>query len=1098
MKKRLTYILFILLAILAISTYSLAEQGPLQHAWFNFDGQWLPDVEPSKIGPNNFRTYQNFRPVPGGIEGVQGDTKINTTAITTYQDIENAHHFNKDQPPESHVITIAGDSGVSYVYDNTTAIPSQGDFSSTTLYAIDTSALQVRMSDAPNGHITVLDGKESLIWGGDEMPVAAFFTSESAVTDDTINARDYTSQVNNNLSTADEVAIIGGGNDDETKSLLHFDGIDGSQTFTESASGTTETRTWNVDTTAQIDTDQKKFGTAAGFFDGGTSIYAADSVDWHPANGDGSGNTFYTIDLWFRSSVDDPSKSYGIFNQYANAGDDHHYVFISSSANQIKWEYRNGGVIQQTITAETDPLWEKNKWHHLALINGWGGVLNQYAITLDGVVDVIDSDATTLIKIDSNIEIGVYTDIFSGASNFFTGWIDEFRITRGKARWTSNFNPPARPYSAEANNWVVFTNRPISGISHYVVNGNTLSGQTVTYTYWNGSSWSGVSVIAGSGATNDPTFGLSQSGKITWASTVDTAKPKYLEGKLFYAYQGELSDGEATIFNITVDAPMQPIVDLWDGVFRQPISFQTIDSSGTSDWTREVKEGSSRIFPIGAQMGGITSSDQTIIIFDDRMQAVRFQFLEINETATPDLSGASVGYWNGSDYADQSSQYDQTTQDGVPLNKTGTISWQPPNREEEFKQTLYGVEGYAYRFVWNGTLDSAGDASATLIDLVFGIPAPIKVRPFKFAMVYKKRLLLAGYTEGNKGNRIDYSVTNTTEAWNGLESSMDGIQSIDVGGNEDLTAGVQIYNRYGSNIITGLVLLKKTQTYFLIGDGPTGDNKFKVLPISNNIGCPAPLTLATAEISYEVAESQATRNLAMWLSYSGPMLFDGAVIIPLGGIDSFFDPADVNYVGAVNIENAVGWYDITYKEYNLRVGAKWFVFSFIEKKWFEKYTPTMPTVGFQVADVNGSKYTYSGVTTGFLMRQENGTTWAETGNGIEQIIRTGDFFPVFDKNGQFDPWYTTRLRRLKVGYRVMSENVTLDINYYLNSSVTPTALSGVPLSSGDNTYNRNTQALNLLGWQHGLEFKATTSSTDKGARLQGYGYQYWIEREDEN
>jgi hypothetical protein len=30
----------------------------------------------------------------------------------------------------------------------------------------------------------------------------------------------------------------------------------------------------------------------------------------------------------------------------------------------------------------------------------------------------------------------------------FNGWLDEFRISKGIARWTSNFTPPTAPYDS--------------------------------------------------------------------------------------------------------------------------------------------------------------------------------------------------------------------------------------------------------------------------------------------------------------------------------------------------------------------------------------------------------------------------------------------------------------------------------------------------------------------------------------------------------------------------------------------------------------------------------------------------------------------------
>jgi len=322
---------------------------------------------------------------------------------------------------------------------------------------------------------------------------------------------------------------------------------------------------------------------------------------------------------------------------------------------------------------------------------------------------------------------------------------------------------------------------------------------------------------------------------------------------------------------------------------------------------------------------------------------------------------------------------------------------------------------------------------------------------------------------------------------------MDGLQSIRVKGNEELTAGKQLYNQYGNKLITLAVLYKQSKMFALIGDGPTGDDKFKILPISENIGCPAPLTLVSVEVGY-AAQGQPARNIHLFLSYAGPYRFEGTAPAPIHGIDSYFDPNHANYVGAANIENAHGWYDRTYKEYNLRVSTHWFVYSLIQEKWFPKYSPTMPTVGFSVTDTNGSSYIYSGTTTGLVMRQEYGTTWGETGTGIEQIARTGDFYP--ENN---DPWWWTELLRYKVGYKVLSEAAILNITHYRDSATAGESLTAIKLNEGDNTYSRKTFPFGTpKAWSHALEFDVTTSATEKGAKLLGYGYQWQRGPEDDN
>jgi hypothetical protein len=76
-----------------------------------------------------------------------------------------------------------------------------------------------------------------------------------------------------------------------TKALLHMDGTDASTTFTDESG-----KTWTRSGDAQIDTDQYKFETASGKFDGsGDYVYTGDSADWDAGSGD------YTVDYWARA-----------------------------------------------------------------------------------------------------------------------------------------------------------------------------------------------------------------------------------------------------------------------------------------------------------------------------------------------------------------------------------------------------------------------------------------------------------------------------------------------------------------------------------------------------------------------------------------------------------------------------------------------------------------------------------------------------------------------------------------------------------------------------------------------------------------------------
>ena len=71
-------------------------------------------------------------------------------------------------------------------------------------------------------------------------------------------------------------------------------------------------------------------------------------------------------------------------------------------------------------------------------------------------------------------------------------------------------------------------------------------------------------------------------------------------------------------------------------------------------------------------------------------------------------------------------------------------------------------------------------------------------------------------------------------------------------------------------------------------------------------------------MGYEIAED-AQRQVAIALSYSGPFMFDGSVILPLKGIENYFDPVESECINFDSIDVSRGAYDQTNREYNLTI-----------------------------------------------------------------------------------------------------------------------------------------------------------------------------------
>jgi len=224
-----------------------------------------------------------------------------------------------------------------------------------------------------------------------------------------------------------------GGIDSYTKLMLHMDGADDGTTFTDDSAETHSITRVN----ALTKTGTKKFGTASGYFDGNNDYLSLpDSTDWDFGTDD------FTIDFWFyRSSkhsiADVILGSYygfgtvGEYELYANIYDDYK---ISMSFHYDSWPSHS---VTQSDT------YSLNVWHHAAIVrNGTNISLYIDGISKDSIT--VPSDLTVNNPYDSQ-RIGA-TMAFPGTYDY-VGYLDEFRISKGKARWTTNFTPESGPYT---------------------------------------------------------------------------------------------------------------------------------------------------------------------------------------------------------------------------------------------------------------------------------------------------------------------------------------------------------------------------------------------------------------------------------------------------------------------------------------------------------------------------------------------------------------------------------------------------------------------------------------------------------------------------
>ena len=229
--------------------------------------------------------------------------------------------------------------------------------------------------------------------------------------------------------------------DSYTVSLLHFDGADASTNFTDESA-----KSWTVAGNAQIDTAQSKFGGAAGLFDGTNSkITTPATTDFQYGTG------AFTIDFHARVNG---TGSKVMFCQGGVSGSQYPDIwFASTSKTAVRVEIWEGSAnrvgINGTIT--------ENVFNHLALIRDG----NNFYLATNGTLSAPTVWSGTM---DYNNAVPISIGNQQNAGEWFNGWLDEFRVSKGIARWTADFTPPTSAYSSPSNKTTWFFMRDLKAL----------------------------------------------------------------------------------------------------------------------------------------------------------------------------------------------------------------------------------------------------------------------------------------------------------------------------------------------------------------------------------------------------------------------------------------------------------------------------------------------------------------------------------------------------------------------------------------------------------------------------------------------------------
>ena len=1038
-------------------------------------GKLRQDVDAFLIGPSNFQTLVNFRYTADGIKGIQGMTPINASAIG-YATLNSGYFYRKDNSLEYHTFVqgVSGAASILYMSNSTTSIPNQDTFSS---FQTLENATTLRYSEAPNNGICAFNGITNRIWEGRQTSVGSFIVYDPAGS----YWYDYTDQVNNTINDANNMATmwtVANPIPTGTQLLLHMNGANGGTTFTDSSSnGFAVTNVGGVVT----DSWTYKFGGSSGFFNGVQYLTVPSNAAWQ------FGTSPFTISTWFnRAAAGVPN---GICGQYQDSNNYWYLELATPAFGKITFH----AVVSGTVIADYSAPWSNSNtsgWNHIALTRSGGNVYIFFnGISLPVTVNTSIGSAS-MPSLSAVLTIGT---AYIGATCI--GWVNEFTVVKGYALWTTNFTPPSTSYGTTSCSVYIGSVRPIQGLWLTVATANA-SVSACTVSQWTGSSWNVLAVTDGTasgGAT------LAKTGEITFPSTVSTSKLTMVRSAVAYFYQfvfSGISSG-TQISHAAIDAPMQPVIDIWDGNGRTCLDCFFANGTVFTDFTSNVAASTSsnaKAYVASepytyAQFGSSTTAS-IYLAFASPEMGIQINIpdgLYINTIA----SILSINYWNGSAWTPVGNLIDNTSNNGASFGQSGTISWSPLPENTEFttaflpqKQTEFPVEGsgssygkqtldanpwYYYQLSFSNVL-----SADVRVDTITGITSPLTIEPYLFSTLWQNRLWVfndQAYMK-NYGMCSNYG---TNSVFNGSDSL-----TVQFGPHEIVCAG-SIYSRYGSNIFDDLVVCSRNSTYMIDGTAPSN---WTLYTISDKRGCVAPLTFVKCDLSFEVAQG-ITKHVLLWRTNNGIVFFDGNTIADISDdINNFFDTSKSDYIDPTiyNVSLETGGYDEASLEYhwiftNANGKQEW-VYSLLLKKWSQASRGTSPSnkvlnCVFTVQDTYGDTYLYGGDSNGFIERLDNGSTF--DGNAITSTFRTGDI--LLAQTGS----YITKLRYITLFAKAKNiATAKVACTYYPDANYAGMTLT--PFSQA-NTLSRIYQGKNSIDSNatlHSLQYSITQSTETIG------------------
>lgn len=176
-----------------------------------------------------------------------------------------------------------------------------------------------------------------------------------------------------------------------------------------------------------VSTSNKKYGTGSMSFDGAQALLISDTPQFNFSTNN------FTIECWFNQT----NKLHGYpclinFNGQWGSRVFELQVNTNDVGNKICFSaYNNGANILTSTTTATF-----GTWYHAAVVKD-GATLRLF---VNGI-----QEASAQYQSDISLNTNTTANIGGLSGKYFNGYIDDLRLTKGIARYTTNFTPPTAP-----------------------------------------------------------------------------------------------------------------------------------------------------------------------------------------------------------------------------------------------------------------------------------------------------------------------------------------------------------------------------------------------------------------------------------------------------------------------------------------------------------------------------------------------------------------------------------------------------------------------------------------------------------------------------